>query len=56
MFSLALLQYINGQTCSVFVKELDVLSEHIFDKKALSGKSIDFHDVMYKFTLDSFVV
>ncbi|KAI9491492.1 cytochrome P450 [Zychaea mexicana] len=35
--------------------ELEFLSHKIFDKKAESGKPIDFHDVIYKFTLDSFV-
>ncbi|KAI9498853.1 cytochrome P450 [Zychaea mexicana] len=39
----------------VFVKELNILSKNIFDKKAENGKSVDFHDVIYKFTLDSFV-
>ncbi|KAJ8654100.1 hypothetical protein O0I10_010175 [Lichtheimia ornata] len=40
----------------VFVKELHVMAEHIFDKKADNGKTVDFHDVMHKFTLDSFVL
>ncbi|KAI9255264.1 cytochrome P450 [Phascolomyces articulosus] len=39
----------------VFIKELEILSKDIFDKKAENGKPIDFHDVIYKFTLDSFV-
>ena len=41
---------------SVFVKELDIMNERIFDKKARSGNPVDFHDVIYKFTLDSFVL
>ncbi|KAI9252952.1 cytochrome P450 [Phascolomyces articulosus] len=41
--------------CEVFIKEFDVMAENIFDKKALSGKPVDFHDVIYKYTLDSFV-
>ncbi|KAI9492576.1 cytochrome P450 [Zychaea mexicana] len=39
----------------VFVKEVFVMTSRIFDKKADNGKPVDFHDVMYKFTLDSFV-
>ncbi|KAG2223721.1 hypothetical protein INT45_003445 [Circinella minor] len=39
----------------VFIKELEIISSEIFDKKAENGKSVDFHDVIYKFTLDSFV-
>ncbi|KAI9265176.1 cytochrome P450 [Phascolomyces articulosus] len=40
----------------VFIKEVDLMSTRIFDKKAESGKPVDFHDVIYKFTLDSFVL
>ncbi|KAI8139711.1 cytochrome P450 [Fennellomyces sp. T-0311] len=40
----------------VFVDEFNVMAENIFDKKAANGKPVDFHDVMYKFTLDSFVI
>ncbi|KAI9488566.1 cytochrome P450 [Zychaea mexicana] len=40
----------------VFVKELNVLSSHILDKKVHSGKPVDFQDVMFKFTVDSFVL
>ncbi|KAI8139710.1 cytochrome P450 [Fennellomyces sp. T-0311] len=40
----------------VFVKELELMTDRIFDKKAENGKSVDFHDVIYKFTLDSFVL
>ncbi|KAI8139709.1 cytochrome P450 [Fennellomyces sp. T-0311] len=40
----------------VFIKELNVMSERIFEKKATNGKPVDFHDVIYKFTLDSFVL
>ncbi|KAI8139811.1 cytochrome P450 [Fennellomyces sp. T-0311] len=39
----------------VFVKELFIMTKNIFDRKAANGKTVDFHDVMYKFTLDSFV-
>ncbi|KAI7857286.1 cytochrome P450 [Circinella umbellata] len=39
----------------VFIEEFDVMAKNIFDKKALNGKPIDFHDVIYKYTLDSFV-
>jgi hypothetical protein len=39
----------------VFVKELNIMFEDIFDKAADNHEAIDFHDVMFKFTLDSFV-
>ncbi|KAG2221435.1 hypothetical protein INT45_005240 [Circinella minor] len=39
----------------IFIKEFAVMTKNIFDKKALNGKPIDFHDVIYKYTLDSFV-
>ncbi|KAG2227433.1 hypothetical protein INT45_007458 [Circinella minor] len=39
-----------------YFTEVDLMSNRIFDKKAESGKSVDFHDVIYKFTLDSFVL
>ncbi|KAI8141325.1 cytochrome P450 [Fennellomyces sp. T-0311] len=44
------------QFTEVFIKELNVMSQNIFDKKAVNGTAIDFHDVMHKFTLDSFVL
>ncbi|ORY91408.1 cytochrome P450 [Syncephalastrum racemosum] len=39
----------------VFVKELNLMCDRIFDKKAANGEQVDFHDIMFKFTLDSFV-
>ncbi|KAI8150408.1 cytochrome P450, partial [Fennellomyces sp. T-0311] len=39
----------------VFVRELDVLSKHVLDKAADTGVPIDFQDMAYKFTLESFV-
>ncbi|KAI8150427.1 cytochrome P450 [Fennellomyces sp. T-0311] len=39
----------------VFVKEIDVLSKCVLDKKAETGEPIDFQDMVYKFTLESFV-
>ncbi|KAI9253973.1 cytochrome P450 [Phascolomyces articulosus] len=39
----------------VFVKEVNTMSEHVLDKKAASGETIDFQDIIYKFTLESFV-
>ncbi|KAI9255244.1 cytochrome P450 [Phascolomyces articulosus] len=41
---------------AVFVEEAFDMIKRIFDKKANNGKPVDFHDVMYKFTLDSFVL
>ena len=32
------------------------MTEAILNKKAANGKTVDFHDIMYKFTLDSFVL
>ena len=40
---------------SVFVEELHTMCDTIFDKKASNHQPVDFHDVMFKFTLDSFV-
>ncbi|KAI8144404.1 cytochrome P450 [Fennellomyces sp. T-0311] len=39
----------------VFVKELDIMSKLVLDKTAANGEPIDFHDMIYKFTLESFV-
>lgn len=39
----------------VFVKDLDVMFSHVLDKTAKEHEIIDFHDLMFKFTLDSFV-
>ncbi|KAI9499580.1 cytochrome P450 [Zychaea mexicana] len=41
---------------SVFVQEMDFMSKHILDKAADECQVLDFHDLMYKFTLDSFVL
>ncbi|KAI7902864.1 cytochrome P450 [Cokeromyces recurvatus] len=40
----------------VFVKELNVMSEYILDKAVNGHEIIDFHDVMFRFTLDSFIL
>ncbi|KAI8138498.1 cytochrome P450 [Fennellomyces sp. T-0311] len=40
----------------VFVRELDIISSYIFDPKAEKEEPVDFHDVMHRFTLDSFVL
>ncbi|CAO3638135.1 unnamed protein product [Cunninghamella blakesleeana] len=39
----------------VFVNELKLV-ENIFDKASESKTTVDFHDIMYRFTLDSFVL
>ncbi|KAG2195561.1 hypothetical protein INT47_001308 [Mucor saturninus] len=41
---------------SVFVKEMLVMCDHILDKAANEGSVVDFHELMFKFTLDSFVL
>ncbi|SAL94944.1 hypothetical protein [Absidia glauca] len=38
-----------------FIRHIRYMNEHIFDLAAESGHPLDFHDIMYKFTLDSFV-
>ncbi|CEI92088.1 hypothetical protein RMCBS344292_06361 [Rhizopus microsporus] len=40
----------------VFVKELGIMFTGIFDRAAETGEIIDFHDIMFKFTLDSFIL
>ncbi|KAI9490825.1 cytochrome P450 [Zychaea mexicana] len=40
----------------VFVEEIDYMNEHIFNKACESGQPVDFHDIMFKFTLDSFIL
>ncbi|KAI8336321.1 cytochrome P450 [Chlamydoabsidia padenii] len=39
----------------VFVRNIRYMNENMFDVAANTGKSLDFHDLMFKFTLDSFV-
>ncbi|CAO3609763.1 unnamed protein product [Mucor hiemalis] len=40
----------------VFVEEIEFMSKNIWDKAADNNEVVDFHDVMFKFTLDSFIV
>lgn len=40
----------------VFVKEIGEMNKIYFDKAVATGAPVDFHDVMFKFTLDSFVL
>ncbi|CAO3690445.1 unnamed protein product [Umbelopsis vinacea] len=40
----------------VFVDELNYMKSNILDPLVQNGKAIDFHDLMFKFTLDSFVL
>ncbi|CAO3627832.1 unnamed protein product [Mucor hiemalis] len=44
------------QFTDVFVKELDVMQEYVFDKACDNHEVVDFHDIMFKFTLDSFIM
>jgi fatty acid omega-hydroxylase len=39
----------------VFVKEMHIMLDNILEKASTEGTIIDFHDVMFRFTLDSFV-
>lgn len=38
----------------VFVDGINLASREIFEKAAASGEIIDFHDIMLRFTMDSF--
>lgn len=40
----------------VFVQEIEYMNEHIWDKAADENQVVDFHDIMFKFTLDSFIL
>ncbi|KAG2186344.1 hypothetical protein INT43_002782 [Umbelopsis isabellina] len=40
----------------VFLLELKYMRDNIFDLAVESGQAFDFHDIMYKFTLDSFIL
>jgi fatty acid omega-hydroxylase len=40
---------------SVFVKEMHVMCDKILNKAVAEYAVIDFHEIMFKFTLDSFV-
>ncbi|KAH8556114.1 cytochrome P450 [Umbelopsis sp. PMI_123] len=40
----------------VFVDELQYMKSAILDPLVENGNSVDFHDLMFKFTLDSFVI
>lgn len=41
---------------SVFVKEMRVMCDQILSKAADQSTAVDFHELMFKFTLDSFVL
>ncbi|KAI8150421.1 cytochrome P450 [Fennellomyces sp. T-0311] len=41
---------------AVFLDELNILSDQILDRHVANGESFDFHDLIYKFALDSFVL
>ncbi|KAI7861836.1 cytochrome P450 [Spinellus fusiger] len=40
----------------VFISHMDTMRECILDKAVISSEPIDFHDAMYRYTLDSFVL
>lgn len=40
---------------SIFVRHIQVMSDRIFDEAADRSQSIDFHEIMLKFTMDTFV-
>lgn len=40
---------------SVFLEELNYAMNNIFDDAVKSGEAINLHDILFKFTLDSFV-
>ncbi|CAO3678528.1 unnamed protein product [Umbelopsis ramanniana] len=41
---------------AVFLMELQYMRNDIFDVAVATGEALDFHDIMYKFTLDSFIL
>jgi hypothetical protein len=41
---------------SVFVEEMHVVCDKLLAKSAEEKNVIDFHDIMFKFTMDSFVL
>ncbi|KAI8369532.1 cytochrome P450 [Radiomyces spectabilis] len=43
------------QFTDVFVQEIGIMNK-LFDEAAQTGEAIDFHDIMFKFTLDSFIL
>ncbi|ORZ03610.1 cytochrome P450 [Syncephalastrum racemosum] len=44
------------QFTDVFVQEIEYMSEKIWNPAVESNEAVDFHDVMFKFTLDSFIL
>ncbi|KAI9318806.1 cytochrome P450 [Dichotomocladium elegans] len=44
------------QFTDVFVHEIEYMSKQIWDTAAANQEVVDFHDVMFKFTLDSFIL
>ncbi|KAI9491659.1 cytochrome P450 [Zychaea mexicana] len=48
--------YIRDHFTTVFVKELRYMIKGIFDVAAVNREPVNFHDLMFKFTLDSFVL
>ncbi|KAI9244575.1 cytochrome P450 [Phascolomyces articulosus] len=44
------------QFTDVFVQEIEYMSEKIWDSALEKNEAVDFHDIMFKFTLDSFIL
>ncbi|KAI9337428.1 cytochrome P450 [Pilaira anomala] len=44
------------QFTDVFVEEIEFMSENIWNKAAETNEVVDFHEIMFKFTLDSFIL
>ncbi|KAI8980884.1 cytochrome P450 [Pilobolus umbonatus] len=44
------------QFTDVFVEEIEIMSTHVWDKAVKNHEVVDFHDIMFKFTLDSFIL
>ncbi|CAO3640774.1 unnamed protein product [Cunninghamella blakesleeana] len=40
----------------IFIQEINYMMEHVWDKAVENNHIVDFHDIMHKFTLDSFVL
>ncbi|CAO3598708.1 unnamed protein product [Absidia cylindrospora] len=44
------------QFTDVFIEEIHYMMDNIWDKAAETQTSVDFHEIMFKFTLDSFIL
>lgn len=48
--------FVNADHFSVFIKELDLLFDKVFDIAVEKNEAIDFQDMMFRYMLDSFML